>query len=475
MGLSWPWPKDPDIWWHLKTGEWMVNAGTVMRADPFGAYTLGVPVMAPSWLAEMFFYFVNKVDPVLGLRFVQALVVAITTTILMVHAWMASRSFRASLLLCFLFLVPMFPWVARPQIFSFMFVALTMFLLWLGQNNKKKAWWMLPPLVLLWANLHVYFIVGLGLMFLVLGTPWLAWLIRKRMPDQKPPAISLVILALSLIAPLGNPYGYHLYEEIIFMVAHASSSWAAEWIMELQSPSFQDWPMKVFLAWVAIAFLAFLWSRKRPSGLTIFLFFGLLYQSLQHRRDVPYFLIVMLPVMAEHLAHCPGALWARAIRLVPAPILFSKHGSLRYVLHWALLLCALVGLLAAPKRLALVLPTAESVSDFYLATRYMLREKPPSPIYNSLGKGGYLIYSLWPSYHVFIDGRTGLYSDADWQQHNDIRYGRPGWHEKLVASKACTVIWERNEPLASLLQLKQEWSLVYEDKKAVIFVRKQCL
>lgn len=473
VGLTWPWPDDPDIWWHLKTGEWMATHGTVMWTDPFGANTRGAPSIAPSWLAEILFYYLNRVDPLWGLRVLQGLVVAATTTILLVHAWLASRSLRLSLLFSMLFLIPVITWVARPQIFSFMFVALTMLLLWWGQNRNPRAWWILPPLVLLWANLHVYFIVGLGLIVLVLGLPWLRWLVQKRAPDQKPPTASLGVLGLAILAPLINPYGYHLYGELGFMAVHASSSWAAQWITELQSPNFHEWPWMVFFGWIAMALLAFHFSGKRPANLTLFLFLGLLYQTLQHSRDLPYFLIVLLPIIVEHVARFPGQKWHRLLKTDGALRLFYGMAPMRFTAHWILLFAAIMGLVAVYERWSSELPLP--ATGFSSAARYMLKERPPAPIYNSLNNGGYLIYALWPTYQVFIDGRTGLYSDRYWQEHNDIRHGRPGWHEKLLASKACTVIWDKEAPLASLLQLKSEWNQVYEDEKAVIFVRKQCL
>ena len=44
---------DPDIWWHLRTGQWIVEHGAVPMTDPFSSYGMGKPWIAYSWLFEI--------------------------------------------------------------------------------------------------------------------------------------------------------------------------------------------------------------------------------------------------------------------------------------------------------------------------------------------------------------------------------------------------------------------------------------
>src|SRR5580704_16131732 len=45
--------SDPDIWWHLRTGDWILAHHAVPRTDPFSSYGMGKPWIAYSWLFEI--------------------------------------------------------------------------------------------------------------------------------------------------------------------------------------------------------------------------------------------------------------------------------------------------------------------------------------------------------------------------------------------------------------------------------------
>ena len=47
---------DPDIWWHLRTGQWIVEHAQVPATDPFSAYGMGNHWVAYSWLFEVLVY-----------------------------------------------------------------------------------------------------------------------------------------------------------------------------------------------------------------------------------------------------------------------------------------------------------------------------------------------------------------------------------------------------------------------------------
>ena len=44
---------DPDIWWHLRVGQWVVDNDTVPITDPFSSYGLDRPWIAYSWFYEV--------------------------------------------------------------------------------------------------------------------------------------------------------------------------------------------------------------------------------------------------------------------------------------------------------------------------------------------------------------------------------------------------------------------------------------
>jgi hypothetical protein len=45
--------NDTDIWWHLRTGEWILQHHAIPHADPFSGPNAGKPWAAYSWLFEL--------------------------------------------------------------------------------------------------------------------------------------------------------------------------------------------------------------------------------------------------------------------------------------------------------------------------------------------------------------------------------------------------------------------------------------
>lgn len=476
LGFSFPSTYDPDIWWHLKTGEWITTHGEVPWEDPFGANTAGVRWVAYSWLAEVLFYHVDRLDPVFGLRFIQGVLAAATAGVLYVHARAVSGQARLALVLTFLFLVPVIGWAARPQLFSFLFMAIAMLSLWWGQNRDHRAWWLLPPLMALWANVHIYFVMGLGLIWLLLAWPWLNWALsrfpRGGQPSLEGPVLSLV----ASLAPLLSPYGPALYAEAFHLALHGSTDWPADVIRELASPNFHDWPGQVFMGWVVLIFLAFVYGPKPPHPLVMLLFIALLYRALQHVRDIPYVLLIMLPFLAEHLAQIRQSRWRRIFTGSQGwAVMLSRP---RALIHWSLAACAAVAFAALPIRLSAHAEQFMQHRDYSYpeaAVAYLLKHRPDGPLYNTLDWGGYLIHELARVYPVYMDGRTQLYTATHWETHDLVRHGRPDWEKELERSGARVVLWGTDQPLTSLLRLSSRWQLVHEDKVAVVFVKRETL
>src|SRR5258708_38208818 len=47
---------DPDLWWHLCTGQWIVETGHVPHSDPFSFTRAGHAWISHEWLSEVVFY-----------------------------------------------------------------------------------------------------------------------------------------------------------------------------------------------------------------------------------------------------------------------------------------------------------------------------------------------------------------------------------------------------------------------------------
>ena len=64
-----------DIWWHLKTGQWILEIGKIPESDPF-SFTTPDAAWAPHyWLSDVLFAIALGVSGIDGLILFKALIV----------------------------------------------------------------------------------------------------------------------------------------------------------------------------------------------------------------------------------------------------------------------------------------------------------------------------------------------------------------------------------------------------------------
>jgi hypothetical protein len=92
-------------------------------------------------------------------------------------------------------------------------------------------------------------------------------------------------------------------------------------------------------------------------------------------------------------------------------------------------------------------------------------------MYNAFDWGGFLIWYM-PDYPVAIDGRTDLYGDEIGRRFFDTGSGDDSYLTDPYLNESGVVLLQREMPLAALLQGDQRFQKIYEDRLAVVFVRK---
>lgn len=173
--------QDFDIWWHLRTGQWIVEHGTVTTTDPFSSFGEGKPWVAYSWLFEILVYGLHAWLGLYGIllyRAVLAFAVAVS-----VHHLVAKREPRfliATVLaaLAFWAFAPLM--TERPWLFTLLFFTLTLGAILDLRSGRRHIWvWVLPFLYALWANVHIQFIYGLFVLGLACAAPVIDRLIGR--------------------------------------------------------------------------------------------------------------------------------------------------------------------------------------------------------------------------------------------------------------------------------------------------------
>lgn len=471
---------DPDFWWHLRTGQLIFETRAIPHADIFSFTAQGKEWVTHEWLAEVLIYAIYRLSGWGGLVVSFSLVMTAALWIayrraaeLAPHPYVAG----ASVLLGALATAPM--WGVRPQMISFLFTSIYVAVLGdyarrtqtesLWAQTKSLRW--LVPLMLVWANMHGGYALGLALIGLTGAGVLLDELMRERgerrlLVRLRP--LLILFAACVLVVPL-NPNGLRMFSyPFETLNSHAMHAYIEEWF----TPNFhliisQPLALLIFATFAALAL-----SPKRARPAELLLLCVSCYAALRAWRNIPLFALVAVPLLAEHVWHLltSRARWS----WLSAPEKREVGGKawVGLTLNVLLLICVPVGLCAANVAKVVAGQATVEAEKYPSAAVEFLRAHPESgAIYNDYGWGGYLIWKLYPQREVYIDGRADVYGDAFMEETLGASAGERDWREPLERYGVRTVFVKPNAPLASLLRQDTTWRSVYEDRQAVIFFK----
>jgi hypothetical protein len=450
---------DPDLWWHLRTGQLIVETGHVPHTDPFSFTRFGKPWVSHEWLSEIVLYELwSRIGPGALIAF-SAIV---TTAGFLILYWRCPGSPHWAAALTVLGAVASAPsWGARPQMFTFAFASL---LLWLLEQGEDRPRFLLfiPPLFLLWLNLHAGFALGPALMFLyALGlifecmagtTPWQ----ECRATVGRILAVTLACLAL---VPL-NPSGAQLYR---YPLNTLRSSGMRAYIVEWFSPDFHHWIYTPLLLIILLALIALGYSRRRVRGRMLLPLLFTAAAALDAVRHIPIFVLLATPVIASALPSSSG----RELFRKPRGNFVWMQPSL-YVAAVLLAFFAIVRWVDLTRD-----QQAQEATQFpKKAVDFLRTSHEPDHLFVHYAWGGYAIWRLGFEYHVFADGRADLYGDDLLRQAMEtIALRHPEWSRTLDRWNVQTVLIPPNSALGQALLLDPQWRAGYRDTQAIVFVR----
>src|SRR5947208_10441902 len=218
--------EDADIWWHLRTGEWILSHHMLPLTDPFSLHGARKEWVAHSWLFEVLVFRLQQWFGLSGILYYNVLLtIAITAAV-----FTLIKRFEPALIsavgLAAISIVSMLPvlLVPRPWLFTVLFFTIELKLLLSARaTGNIRALWYLPFLFALWANLHIQFVYGL-LLLGVAASEFLVTKILRRLTDQVEenaldPARIALVTVVCIAATLANPYHYRIYFPVLDVMA----------------------------------------------------------------------------------------------------------------------------------------------------------------------------------------------------------------------------------------------------------------
>lgn len=456
---------DPDVWWHLRTGQLILQTHSIFHSDPYSFTRLGQNWVDHEWLSQVLIFGLYRLA---GLR---ALIVgfsAITAAAyLVVFFRCPGRPYIAGVITVLGAFASAPSWGVRPQMLTLLLASLFLLILDRSRQRPNLLWWT-PALMLLWVNLHAGYALGIALMVLFLagesldtafgftdGAP-----IRRRWRT-----LASTIVVCIAVVPL-NPYGAAMYTyPLETLRSRAMLNYIGEWL----SPDFHQGRYLATLVMILATVILSAISPRRLRPLETLLLSVTTYAALRSVRHIPLYGLVAVPILSSLMV---AWLQERGIAKQFEAENFRMTG-VKASINAALLVGFLCFMVVRVRYVAQHQNEAEAREFPAAAVSFIASQRPEGHMLNHYNWGGYFIWKLYPEYRVYIDGRADLYGDAFMDEFAVTYYLRgDSWRSLFERWGIRTVVLPPDAPLVTALRTSNGWTAVYADRQAVVLTKK---
>jgi len=458
--------QDPDFWWHVRIGQWMVDHGRLPSTDIF-TYTVPNHVWTDhEYLTEVAMWLVYHAAGTLGIAIAFGLITF--AAFLILYRQVRRQPFLIAGVGLGLAAVAGYPiWGPRAQMITFALTCLELFWLQAYLSGRSRALTYFPLVMVLWANLHGGWVIGFAWLGVALIAELIGWAWQPSNPAHKAHVRFLTIIsAASAVAVLATPHGFNVY---LYPFQTVGSMAQERLIVEWFSPDFHQSYLHAFELMVLAVIAGF--ALRRPSLYEFLLVTLALALALQSVRNIALFVAAATPVMigsySDYWRQLSGDRgWKREL---PPRRFFAVVTAVALLVITAASAVRVVSLIGPDHQRSL------DQSSYPVGAADWLAVHPEvgTRMYNQYGWGGYLADRFYPqpNRRVFIFGEAALMGDDLLNKYQDVQTLRSDWQQVLDSYQVDYVVYNRGEALANVLATQSQWKLVYEDSVAVIYVR----
>ena len=473
---------DGDTGYHIRAGEWMLDHGRVLDHDIFSYTKAGQPWFTWEWLWDVSFAWLHRHWGMAAVVVVSLVMISLTVGLL--YRLVRRQCGNSLLAIGVTFLAAAassIHWLARPHLFTLLFVVVFLSLLELAREGRTRVLLWLPLLTVPWTNLHGGFFVGIVLILTYAAGEAIGWLVEA---DGEARRAALGRMKGYLLAAGGcvaasfvNPYGWRLHAHI---VGYFSDSYAYNNIAEFLSLNFHHPAGRYVEVLIVLGVVGGAWSLYRRRFVCALLVASWMHLALLAGRNIPIFALVAAPVAAwalgewlERLNTAQVAGWVgratRSFREFAEGI--SAMDRLGRVPATSVAVVALLVVLLAkgPGQVSRLKAEYDPKRYPAQALAVLRPAECAGPIFTHDEWGDYLIYRLYPEVKVFVDGRSDFYGAEFNQKYVDVMNVKYDWEKTLERYGVRTVLLPVEASLASTLKESARWRVVHDDGMAIVF------
>ena len=441
---------DPDFWWHLTTGNWILSHHAVPHQDLYTFTVNDHRWITHEWLSEVVLALLYAAG---RLPLVSLTLGAVTAAgFLLVYLAIDRRvNFVIAGLALALGVAAANPiWGPRIQMITFTLSALTY--LWVKRfcERRSRALYFLPAVMLIWVNLHAGFVLGYAILGVALLVEGMRHLLRRPGAMTLPRLRAMtIILGASIGVAILNPNGWDIY---LYPFQTGGSAEQQRLIVEWFSPNFQMSQIWAFEAMVFLIIGGLALARRIELRQFLLLLIGL-GLALHSVRNLSLFMLVAVPAAADYAQQARERLsWRWPLRV-------PKTTPATFIAN-VIMVLALIGVVA----LASVPSLVERVDgklvarDFPIkAADFLVQHPAPGRMLNAYGWGGYLIFRLYghmPPQPVFIFGDAAVAGDQLLRDYDHLQSLGSDQAQLLERYQINWVIFHAGDPI--ITELRQD-------------------
>lgn len=438
--------RDPDTYLHIASGNWILSHLSIPRVDIFSYTAIGQPWINHEWLAQCILSIGYQLGSWNGLVFITALMLALTLAIQLQFLLARISVLYAVTFSALTFFSLTTHLLARPHVIAWpLMVIWVCTLLKVSEGNTKPPFWLLL-IMLIWANLHASFILGLALI------PLLA--VNGKFSER----LTLSQLkqwtyfgVLSLVASMLTPWGW----KGIWLPFHISTlsnvGLINEWAL---SPLSAVSPITL---WLGLIVYLLILRRLKLTFVFTFIIACLSYEALLHGRYISIFGLIAPMLLANAMS---------------SGKLIQNQTTSDARRNWKIFLvtCVLISLsTVASYTYKPHQPDPHITPQQAVDAALLLAVK--GNVLNEYNYGGYLEYRGIP---VFIDGRAEIYSHDEFATYIAATESHNKEQVKQILNKY-EITWTVLNPKSELINYLDQnpfWKKVYEDSISVVHIKK---
>lgn len=449
--------NDPDMWWHLKTGEIIWNTHHIPTVDEFSFTTNHHAYIPQEWLSQLTIYAAYHFGGYVGLMLWLCLFASLISVFGYVLCWLYSGNSKVAFIGALsIWLFSTVGLAIRPQLIGYLLLICELLIIYLGRTRHPNCLLLLPPLFALWVNCHGSFLLGmivLGAVLLCAFCNFHAGLLLSRCWGKRPRTTLLLAFTLSAAALFINPVGLAqvTYPLNTMFSQHIGLTYSSEW----QPAPPNDIRVWALLGLAGLMLLAPSLRRVELELQELLLLAVGFALGFQHERLLFVSGILMAPGLCRLLSTAWDAYQPDRDRPLPNAVLLTIAA------------CVIALTFPSARNLAGQVDKANPVK----ALDYIKHSGLSGRMLNEYVYGGYLIWAA-PNRKVFVDGRADIYEWTgvlrDYMSWITLQ-SDPSSILRKYRIDYCLL--SRHSGMSRVMRLLPRWRPVYSDTLSIVFAR----